>query len=62
MTNLTVFAYIKKATGEIVGKLTTLGKLSRGNLIENASVIVMILMNQINATKRSKLPKSTNKG
>jgi hypothetical protein len=45
------------------------GKLSRGNLIENAPVIVMILMNQINATKRSKLstkrsklPKSTNKG
>jgi hypothetical protein len=45
MTNLNVFVYIKKATGEIVGKLPIPGKLSRGSLIENASVIVMILMN-----------------
>ncbi len=42
MTNLNVLKFIKKATaGEIVGKLTMLGKLSRGNLIENASDIVM---------------------
>ncbi len=39
MSNLNVFVYIKKANGEIVGKM--LGKLSRDNLIENGSAIVM---------------------
>ncbi len=37
----------------------TIGKLSRGKLMENASTSDK---SQMNATKRSKLPKSTNKG